>query len=147
MPASSVYAFASSELYSPRSIAGMLAFSASLSGGWLPQLKRFHTMRFACQGFTYFSCSGKRFGSAAAVNASSARIADAVWCPCPPPSFGKRVIITSGRKLRTIQTTSESTASLPHFAKLSSGLFEKPKSTARVKNCSALSMFLAASNS
>src|SRR5260370_36235126 len=38
----------------------------------------FQTRRVACHGFTKASCSGKRFGSAAAENASCARIADAV---------------------------------------------------------------------
>src|SRR6266566_4679128 len=38
----------------------------------------FQTSRVARQGFTKTSCSGKRFGSPAAENASRARMADAV---------------------------------------------------------------------
>ena len=35
----------------------------------------FQKMRFACQGCTHFNCSGKRLASAAAVKASTAKIA------------------------------------------------------------------------
>ena len=40
--------------------------------------KRFQKIRLACHGETYFSCSGNFAGSAAATNASSASIAEAV---------------------------------------------------------------------
>src|SRR5881409_3345070 len=102
----------------------------------LPKLKVFHTRRFACQGCTHFSCSGKRLGSAAAVKASFAKIAEAVCCPWPPsPVVGKRVMMTSGRNFRITHTTSLNNFSRSHFVKVSSGFFEYQKSKARVKNC------------
>ena len=39
--------------------------------------KAFHSRRLACQGFTNANCSGNRDGSAAALNASRPRMADA----------------------------------------------------------------------
>ena len=52
------------------------------SKGWFRFWKKngdvFQTNRVACHGFTHASCSGNRFGSAAALNASWTRIADAV---------------------------------------------------------------------
>jgi hypothetical protein len=59
----------------------------------------FNTSRVACHGFNpCASWSGKRAGSAAARNASSARIAEAMWCPWPAVLSGaKRVTMTSGR--------------------------------------------------
>ncbi len=56
-------------------------------------------------------------------------------------------MITSGRNERITQTTSESTASCPQKRSVSSGVFENPKSIARVKNCSAPSIWRAASSS
>ena len=110
---------------------------------------RFQKIRRACHGVTPpVSCSGWNLGSAAAWNASTASIAEAVWCPCVSAGSGeKRVMMTSGRKWRMTATTSARTASFPQMRSVSSGLFEKPKSRARVKNCSAPSMRRAASSS
>ena len=78
----------------------------------------FHIRRLACQGCTHCNCSGNLLGSAAAVNASLPRIADA-WCwPCPSRGVPlKRRMITSGRKRRITQTTSLRIFSRPHFSK------------------------------
>ena len=75
---------------------------------------------------TVRSCSGKRAGSAAAANASSARIAEAVWWPCPPPpSVGKRVTIdvraeACGSPTRRRRGPPRG----PRCASVSSGVFE-----------------------
>ena len=110
-------------MYAPRSSA--IWPGTAVRGASAPKRKTFQRSRFACQGRTHFSCSGKRVGSAAAANASPARIAEAVWLPWPPsPVAGKRVTITSGRKDRMIHTTSDRTCSWPQIANVSSGFFE-----------------------
>ncbi len=53
----------------------------------------------------------------------------------------------SGRKLRITHTTSARMRSWPQIASVSSGFFEKPKSSAREKYCSAPSTRRAASSS
>ena len=44
-------------------------------------------------------------------------------------------MITSGRNVRITRTMSETTAFRSQIRSVSAGLFEKPKSMARVKNC------------
>src|ERR1035437_9903958 len=142
----SVYDFPKKGLNSPTSSLGRLLVSSFLFS--IIGSHAFHSNRFGCHGFKYLSCFGNLLASPAWLNASSASIAEAVWCPCPPsPVIGKRVRITSGRNFRIIQTTSESIFSLSQKAKVSSGDFEKPKSYARLKNCSAPSIFRASRSS
>src|SRR6059058_2460709 len=74
----SVYALPRSGLYPPASE----TVKPVGSNGRLRFVKKkgdvFQTNRVARHGFTNASCSGKRFGSAAAANASRAKIAEAV---------------------------------------------------------------------
>src|ERR1035437_9656482 len=142
----SVYDFPKKGFNSPTSSLGRLLVSSFLFS--IIGSHSFQSNRLGCQGLRYLSCSGNLVESPAWLNASSASIAEAVWCPCPPsPVIGKRVIITLGRNLRIIQTTSESILSFPQKAKVSSGDLEKPKSYARLKNCSAPSIFRASRSS
>ena len=116
--------------------------------GFAKRVLTFQNILRVFQTETNCNCSGKRVGSAAASKASSANIADAVWCPCPPlPSVAKRVMIISGLKLRITQTISLKIESWLHLVKVSSGFLLKPKSYARVKNCSPPSILRAANNS
>ncbi len=55
--------------------------------------------------------------------------------------------MTSGRVLRIAKTVSARTGSFPQIASVSSGLFEYPKSIARVKSWRAPSMRRAARSS
>ena len=97
--------------------------------------KVFQSKRFACHTSTpNFNCSGNRLGSAAALNASIAKTAEAEWCPCPAlASGGKRVKMISGRNLRITQTISDRINSFPQKPKASSVDLEKPKSKALEK--------------
>jgi hypothetical protein len=119
---------ASSPIASPRrgSYALTSTSSASFGGGGEPgQFERFWSRRVACHGATpCASCAGNRFGSAAAANASRARIADAVWWPWFGGDSENRVTITSGWNERIAHTTSASASSRPHRASVSSAVFE-----------------------
>ena len=74
-----------------------------------PNPPPFWRIRFGCQAVSSPSCSGNALGSPASLNASTARMADAVWCPWPPPWGEKRVMITSGRNVRMTRTISATT--------------------------------------
>ncbi len=73
----SVYDLPRSALYAPRSTETQPGFG--LRGWSAEKRKMFQKSLFGCHGWTYFSCSGNFVGSPASLNASSARIADAVW--------------------------------------------------------------------
>ena len=78
-----------------------------------------------------------------------ARAAPRPWC-WPWPSLGVPLntdTMTCGRKRRTAHTTSARISSRGHLDSVSSADLEKPKSTARVKNCSPPSMARAATSS
>jgi hypothetical protein len=99
----------------------------SASGGRF-QVETFSSSRSACHGGR--RSSGKRLASAAAVKASAASSAEAVWWPWLGPSVEKRVMMMSGRTVRMARTTSASTRSWPQSRKDSSGFLLYPKSRA-----------------
>src|SRR3954451_2099385 len=75
----SVYARPRSGLNAPRSMRSDFAIFGSFgSNGWNDDENLFQKIRFGCHGATYFNCSGNFVGSPASLNASTARIADAV---------------------------------------------------------------------
>ena len=112
-----------------------------------PNPPLFWSRRFGCQAVSSPICSGNAFGSPASLNASMARIAEAVWWPWPPPCGENRVITTSGRKVRITRTMSDTTPLRSQIRSVSCGFLEKPKSMARVKNCRPPSRRRAASSS
>ena len=60
------------------------------SPAFTKKLPVFQSSRLACQGCSRLaSCSGKRFGSAAAEKASMASMAEAVWWPWPATAVGR----------------------------------------------------------
>ena len=89
-----------------------------------PNPPPFWSSRFGCQAASSPSCSGNAFGSPASLNASMARIADAVWWPWPPPWGENRVMTTSGRKLRITRTMSATTPMRSQIRSVSAALLE-----------------------
>ena len=87
-------------------------------------------------------------GSPASLNASTARIADAVWWPCPPPLGENRVMIRSGRKVRmTAHDIGEQLLPVPDAQAFQRGSSRSRSRQRSVKNCRPPSSRRAARNS